>query len=64
MTLIGLRGDPLAVSVTGVCPSLPPPTMPAVDALDGAARADAATARWVIDLDQHYDALARCGAGR
>lgn len=47
--------------MTGVCPDLPAPTEPALDALEVAARDDPDTADWVIDLSQHYDALDRCG---
>jgi len=43
-----------------VCPDLPPPTERAIDALESAARTDAQTEAWVIDLSQHYDALDRC----
>lgn len=60
MSGMAMRPETATVIVTE-CPDLPAPTLKAVDALEAAARTDPATAAWVTDLDQHYDALGRCG---
>lgn len=44
--------------VVGGCPSLPPPPIAAVDALQ--ALGDSAVNVWAVDLDRHYQKLAVC----
>lgn len=61
--LSGLLSGSRQIMATVVeCPELPPPTQSAVDALAAAGRSDPDTAAWLIDLDQHYDALDVCKA--
>jgi len=44
--------------IAGSCPSLPPPPVAAVDALQAAG--DSAVDAWAVALDRHYQKLAVC----
>ena len=47
--------------IVGSCPSLAPPPLAAVDALQAAG--DSAVDAWAVDLDRHYLKIAICRGG-
>lgn len=58
-TIMGLTSGGSTTTTVIVCPKLELPPEPALVALERAG--DPAVDAWAVELEQHYDAIERCG---